>query len=106
MSDECTLFTTSISEVVEDHGPLWAHSCFPFENANGTLLKLFHGTQCAGKQVLFNHSDQCPINYLYSFFPARFIARNYNVFVCHVKILHDLQILIITMVTHLVINDY
>ncbi len=35
-----------------------------------------------------------------------FIARNYNVFVCHVNFLHDLQILIITMVTHLVINDY
>ena len=28
-----------------DLGPLWAHSCFTFENANGELLKLFHGAQ-------------------------------------------------------------
>lgn len=40
-----------LPRVVEKLGPLWAHSCFPFENANGTLLKLFHGTQSVEKQV-------------------------------------------------------
>lgn len=40
-----------LPDVVKDHGPLWGHSCFPFESANGMLLKLFHGTQCAEKQV-------------------------------------------------------
>ena len=32
-------------------GPLWVHSCFPFEAANGVILKLFHGTQNTEKQV-------------------------------------------------------
>lgn len=32
-------------------GPLWSHSCFPFEVANGDLLKLFHGSQGIEKQV-------------------------------------------------------
>ena len=42
-----------LPEVAEDFGPLWAHSCFPYENANGELLKLLHGSQCVEKQVLF-----------------------------------------------------
>jgi len=37
--------------VVRNLGPLWAHSCFPFESANGELLKLFHGSQVVDKQV-------------------------------------------------------
>ena len=37
--------------VVKKLGPLWAHSCFPFESANGVILKLFHGTQSTEKQV-------------------------------------------------------
>ena len=37
--------------MVKDMGPLWAYSCFPFENANGKLLKLFHGTQNADFQI-------------------------------------------------------
>lgn len=32
-------------------GPLWAHSCFPFESANGDILQLFHGSQGVEKQV-------------------------------------------------------
>ena len=32
-------------------GPLWAHSCFPFEAANGELLQFFHGSQAVEKQV-------------------------------------------------------
>ena len=37
--------------VAKKLGPLWAHSCFPFEAANGVLLKLFHGSQSTEKQV-------------------------------------------------------
>lgn len=33
-------------------GPLWAFSCFPFENANGEILKLFHGTQFIDVQIV------------------------------------------------------
>lgn len=33
-------------------GPLWATSCFPFESANGELLKLFHGTQFIVIQII------------------------------------------------------
>ena len=40
-----------LSQVVENLGPLWAHSCFPFEYANEELLKMFHGSQAVEKQV-------------------------------------------------------
>lgn len=37
---------------VRNLGPLWSHSCFPFEAANGDMLKFFHGTQAVEKQVI------------------------------------------------------
>lgn len=40
-----------LPEVVQNLGPLWAHSCFPFESANGDILKLFHGSSGVEKQV-------------------------------------------------------
>lgn len=40
-----------LPEAVRNLGPLWAHSCFGFESANGDLLKLFHGSQGVEKQV-------------------------------------------------------
>lgn len=40
-----------LPEVVRNLGPLWAHSCFPFEAANGDLLKLFHGSLGIEMQV-------------------------------------------------------
>ena len=40
-----------LPEIVKDLGPLWAHSCFPYEAANGQILKLFHGFQGVEKQV-------------------------------------------------------
>lgn len=40
-----------LPDVVTKLGPLWAHSCFPFEAANGKLLKMFHGSQAVEKQV-------------------------------------------------------
>ena len=36
---------------VQNLGPLWSHSCFMFEAANGELLKIFHGTVGIEKQV-------------------------------------------------------
>ena len=40
-----------LPKCVETLGPLWATSCFPFENANAQLLKLFHGSKGVEKQV-------------------------------------------------------
>ena len=41
-----------LPQTVLDIGPLWAHSCFPFEDANGELLKMFHGTQYIDIQIV------------------------------------------------------
>jgi hypothetical protein len=31
----------ALPDVVNNLGPLWAHSCFPFEGTNATILKFF-----------------------------------------------------------------
>lgn len=41
-----------IPDNVRNLGPLWAFSCFPFEDANGYLLKLVKGTQSVESQIL------------------------------------------------------
>ena len=41
-----------LPQCVADLGPVWAYSCFPFEDANGTLLELFHGTQNVEMQII------------------------------------------------------
>ena len=53
-----------LPEVVENLGPLWAHSCFPFESANGDLLKYFHGSSGVEKQVCIctTHMHNCLIS--------------------------------------------
>lgn len=40
-----------LPKMVWDMGPMWCYSCFPFENANGVLLKLYHGTQHVDLQI-------------------------------------------------------
>ncbi|XP_034241780.1 uncharacterized protein LOC117645631 [Thrips palmi] len=40
-----------LHECVEDLGPLWVFSCFPWEDLNGKLIKLVHGTRYAGLQI-------------------------------------------------------
>jgi len=40
-----------LPKVVENLGPLCAHSCFPFEAANGEMKTLFQGTNAVEKQV-------------------------------------------------------
>lgn len=37
---------------VKDLGPLYTHSCFSFEDKNGFILKLIHGTQFIDNQIL------------------------------------------------------
>ena len=41
-----------LADGVRNLGPLWTHSCFPFESYNGNLLKLFHGTQNVELQIV------------------------------------------------------
>ena len=42
-----------INASVRNHGPLWAHSACEFEDANGELTALFHGTQNIDMQVTY-----------------------------------------------------
>ena len=37
---------------VKDLGPLYTHSCFSFEDKNGFILRLIHGTQFIDSQIL------------------------------------------------------
>lgn len=37
---------------VRDLGPLYTHSCFSFEDKNGFILRLIHGTQFIDSQIL------------------------------------------------------
>lgn len=41
-----------LSEVVDDLGPLWSNSCFPFEDYNGDQRDLFHGTKNVDGQIV------------------------------------------------------
>ncbi|XP_067019318.1 uncharacterized protein [Acropora muricata] len=41
-----------LAEVVRDLGPLWSNSCFPFEDYNGDLRELFHGTKNVDGQIV------------------------------------------------------
>lgn len=43
---------THLAKSVKLLGPLWAHSAFVFEGANGSLLKLVHGTKDVPKQIV------------------------------------------------------
>ncbi|XP_067654084.1 uncharacterized protein [Haliotis asinina] len=40
-----------LAQKVEDLGPLWCHSCFFYEDLNGDLRSLFHGTQKVELQI-------------------------------------------------------
>ena len=42
-----------LSEDVKCLGPLWTSSCFPFEDYNGDLKDLFHGTLNIPSQVTY-----------------------------------------------------
>lgn len=53
-----------LPEVVNNLGP---HSCFPFESANGDLLKFFHGSCGVEKQVNIIYAVYCNPNDVYVF---------------------------------------
>ena len=57
-----------LPDSVRNLGPLWSHSCFPFESANGDLLKLFHGSQGIEKQV-----SETYIMYIYNIYTYMYI---------------------------------
>ena len=55
--NNCTLNIHNVSHLtqyVKQLGPLWAYSCFPFEDMNGTLIKLVHGTGDVCVQILWS----------------------------------------------------
>ena len=41
-----------LTDDVRDLGPVYTHSCFSFEDRNGFILKLIHGTQFIDSQIL------------------------------------------------------
>ena len=41
-----------LSDQVRNLGPLYTHSCFPFENKNGLILKMIKGTQNIDDQIV------------------------------------------------------
>jgi len=45
-----------LTDCVRELGPLWVFSCFYFENQNGILKSLVHGTQQVDKQILSSFS--------------------------------------------------
>ena len=45
---------THLPDTVRKWGPLWATSAFVFEDMNGTLLSMFHGTQAVSSQIVKN----------------------------------------------------
>lgn len=47
-----------LTERVMNLGRLWTHSCFCFEDFNGELRSLFHGTQSIEEQIVFAISVQ------------------------------------------------
>lgn len=40
---------------VKEQGPLWAHTCYEYEDMNGRMLNLVHGTKYIGSQVAHGH---------------------------------------------------
>ena len=54
---------------VKDLGPLWTHSCFCFEDFNGELRHLFHGTQQIEMQIVVSICVQQKIPELISLLP-------------------------------------
>ena len=45
-----------LADFVRGWGPMWAWSCFGFEDMNGTILEFVHGTGNACRQVIIRRS--------------------------------------------------
>lgn len=59
-----------LQDCVQNIGPLWACSCFWFEDYNGDLRKLFHGTQKVELQIAFSVCIQQKIPELIPLLPC------------------------------------
>lgn len=51
-----------LADYVEGWGPLWAWSTFGFEDMNGTIMDLTHGTGNVCRQVLLATPQQLHLN--------------------------------------------
>ena len=49
--------------LVKQWGPLWAYSCFGFENMNGHINKMFHGTRQILSQLVFSVKAQQSLSF-------------------------------------------
>ena len=47
----CVHLVCHLAFVVNNLGPLWTSSCTPFENINGILKRMIHGTRCVEIQL-------------------------------------------------------
>lgn len=65
-----------LTERVYDLGPLWAQLCFCFEDFNGELRKLFHGTQSVESQIVLAISIQQRIPELVPLLPEGSESKN------------------------------
>lgn len=59
-----------LQDCIQNIGPLWACSCFWFEDYNGDLRKLFHGTQKVELQIAFSVCIQQKIPELIPLLPS------------------------------------
>ena len=51
-----------LAKCVEEWGPLWAYTCFAFEDLNHHIKKVFHGTRDMTSQVNFSDFAQIGAN--------------------------------------------
>ena len=66
-----------LPQVVQNLGPLWCHSCFAFEAANGDLLTFFHGSQSVEKQVYIYLINMYNCNYTFRLLIMLVVCTNY-----------------------------
>lgn len=62
---------------VKDLGPLWTHSCFCFEDFNGELRHLYHGTQHVEMQIVLSVCVQQKIPELIPLLPPNSTASHF-----------------------------
>ena len=73
-----------LTERVRDIGPLWTHSCFCFEDFNGELRNLFHGTQSIQEQIVLAVSIQQKLPELIPLLtPESSAEKLFNKMTCH-----------------------
>ncbi|KAK0160280.1 hypothetical protein PV328_007708 [Microctonus aethiopoides] len=46
-----------LPDCVKNLGPLWAYTCYEYENLNGQLLQLIHGTEHIDTQIANSHNQ-------------------------------------------------